>query len=87
MTLRRWVSGVLAAVSVVVLVLTLSWPGWIEEIFGVSPDSGDGSAETLLVVGPAAVAVVSSVDAARLWWRLRRPGSLRFGNGGSGHGR
>jgi hypothetical protein len=86
MTLRRWFSGVLAVVSAVLLVLTLSWPDWIEEVFGVSPDAGDGSAEAFLVVGVAAVAVVSSVDAVRLWWRLRRPDPLRFGNGGSGHG-
>ncbi|MEU5265807.1 hypothetical protein [Amycolatopsis sp. NPDC021455] len=86
MKVRRWISGVLAAVSAVVLVLTLSWPDWIEEIFGVAPDSGDGSAESLLVVGLAAVTVASSADAGLLWWRLRHSGPRRFGNGGSGHG-
>lgn len=84
MTLRRWISGVLAVVSTVLLVLTLIWPQWIEGIFEVEPDSGDGSAETLLAVGLAAVAVLSSVDTAWLWWRLRQTGPL--GKGGPRHG-
>jgi len=71
MTLRRWVSGVLAAVSAGLLVLTLVWPQWIEGISGVEPDSGDGSAETVLVLGLVAVAALSSVDTVVLWRRAR----------------
>jgi hypothetical protein len=86
MTLRRWISGVLAVASTVLLVLTLFRPQWIEGIFGVEPDSGDGSAETLLAVGLAVVAVMSSVDAAKLWWRLRQADPNRFVKGRPGHG-
>lgn len=68
---RRWFSGVLAAISAVLLVLTLVWPQWIEGIFGVEPDSGDGSFELVVVLGLAVVAVASSTDAILAWRRAR----------------
>lgn len=39
--------------------LTASVPDWIEAVFGVEPDGGDGSLEWLLVLGFGLLAVVS----------------------------
>ena len=36
---------------------------WIEQIFGISPDGGDGSTEMLYVVAAVAVAAV-------IYWRV-----------------
>lgn len=46
-----------AALSIVLSVLTVAWPDWIERAFGVDPDAGDGSVEWLLTVVFLAVAV------------------------------
>jgi hypothetical protein len=39
---------------------------WIEQLFGLSPDGGDGTAEAVIVLC-ACVAV-----AALIWWRVPR---------------
>lgn len=71
MNTRRWLSGVLAAISAVLLVLTLVWPQWIEGIFDAEPDAGDGLFELLVVLGFAVAAMVFSVDAVVAWRRAR----------------
>ena len=38
-------------------VLTLVWPEWIEEIFGVEPDGGNGSLEWIIALGFLAVGI------------------------------
>jgi hypothetical protein len=75
MNARRWFSGALAVISAALLMLTLTWPQWIEGIFGVEPDSGDGSFELMVVLGLAALAVASSAEVIAGWRRarLRRP--------------
>jgi hypothetical protein len=77
MNARRWFSGALAVISAALLMLTLIWPQWIEGIFGVEPDSGDGSFELMVVLGLAALAVASSAEVIVGWRRarLRRPPS------------
>ena len=47
----------LAVVSVGLLILTLAWSNWIEAVFGLDPDHGDGSFEWA-VVGSTAVAAI-----------------------------
>jgi hypothetical protein len=65
---RFWVETVLATVTGALLLLTLVWHDWVERIFGVEPDGGDGSLEWLLV-GGLLVLSVTSAALARLEWR------------------
>ena len=68
---RFWVEFVLACLSGSLTVLTLIWPNWIELLFGVEPDGGDGSLEwTLVVVLLIVTGVVSAL--ARIEWRRAR---------------
>jgi hypothetical protein len=43
---------------------------WIERIFNLSPDAGNGSLELLFVFAPAAAVLVGFLGA--LWFRKRR---------------
>jgi len=47
-----------AALSGLLALLTLVTREWVELLFGVDPDGGDGSLEWLLVVALAVVALV-----------------------------
>jgi hypothetical protein len=49
--IRVRIETVLSIVGAALALLTLVWPEWIEEIFGVEPDGGDGSLEWILAVG------------------------------------
>jgi hypothetical protein len=67
--LRRrfwWESG-LAAVTFLLLVLTAAVPNWIEVVFGVDPDGGDGTLEIAMAL--AAVIGLGCAWLARLEWR------------------
>ncbi len=68
---RFWVEGVLACLSGGLAVLTLLWHNWIEVLFGVEPDGGDGSFEWAVVVILLLVTGVLS-GLARIEWRRRR---------------
>jgi len=72
-TLRKrfWVEFILACLSGGLAVLTLLWHNWIELLFGVEPDGGDGSFEWgLVVVLLIATGVFSAL--ARTEWRRAR---------------
>jgi hypothetical protein len=71
-----WTEAVLAAVALVLTVVTAIWPTWIESLFEVSPDGGDGSAERLFALGWLAVAVVFSALARRDHRRLGSAGEV-----------
>lgn len=58
----------MASVTGFVAVLTLVWQDWIETVFGVDPDHGNGSLEWL-VVTVLAVVTVALVAGARVEWR------------------
>jgi hypothetical protein len=68
---RFWLESVLGSITGAVAVITLFWHDWIEIIFGVNPDEGNGSAEWLVVVILLAVTSVL-VLGARLEWRRAR---------------
>jgi len=57
---------VLAVLSTAALVLTAVMPNWIEQVFDVSPDAGNGETEwglvTVLVVATAAFVVLAWRD-------------------------
>ena len=62
---RFWIETAAATVGLVLAVLTLVLPSWLEVVFGLDPDHGSGSAEWILVGVTAAVAVIASVAARR----------------------
>jgi hypothetical protein len=75
---RFWVCGVLSAATGALFILTLAWQDWIEGLFGVDPDGGDGSAEWLICAGFAVVSLLSFLIAGRDWlsWRAARTAAL-----------
>jgi undecaprenyl pyrophosphate phosphatase UppP len=69
---RFWVESVFASVTGVLAVVTIFWHDWIEAVFGVDPDHGNGSAEWLVVLTLAVVTVALAVVARHEWRRARR---------------
>jgi uncharacterized membrane protein len=67
-----WIEAVLAGVAGFLTILTLITREWIEAVFGVDPDGGNGSLEWLIVVALAVVTIVLAV-LARLEWRRTQP--------------
>ena len=67
--LRLAVEALFFAVSVVLGIVALLSPTWIERTVGLSPDGGSGETEWGLAVAFALVALVS---AALGLWELRR---------------
>lgn len=70
--LRFWWEAILGAVTGVLGLVTIFWSDWIEAIFDVDPDHGDGSAEWLIVAVLLVVSLGLSFG-ARLEWRRARP--------------
>jgi undecaprenyl pyrophosphate phosphatase UppP len=68
---RFWIESVLGSITGCVAVVTLFWHDWIEAVFGVNPDHGNGSAEWLVVVVLLIVTIIL-VAGARLEWRRAR---------------
>ena len=65
---RFWVESILAIVTAAMFIVTLVSRDWIEEVFGVEPDAGNGSLEWLLVAVLLAISVLAFL-AARVEWR------------------
>jgi hypothetical protein len=68
---RFWLELGLAVFSAVLVLLTLVTRKWIELVFHVDPDRGNGSFEWLLVAA-ATVATATFAQIARLDWRRTR---------------
>jgi hypothetical protein len=66
---------VLGATSVVLLFLTLIRADWIEALFGVEPDGGNGELEWVIVGFLALSAVAFSLLARHEWRRVGPIGS------------
>ena len=64
---RVMVESLLAALSAAALVLTASWPQWIERLFGLEPDGGSGETEWGLALALAALTIVFIARAGRAW--------------------
>ena len=73
-TVRRrfWIEALAAVVTGVMLVATAIWPTWIERLWEVEPDGGDGSLEWALVGVLAVVTITLSVVARVEWTRGSR---------------
>ena len=72
---RLWLEASMATITSVLLVITLLWEDWIEEVFGVSPDAGSGSLERW-IVGTLLVVTVMLFFMARNEWRRARTTAL-----------
>jgi hypothetical protein len=68
--LRFWLASLLAALCVVLLVVTVFVHDWIERLTGLSPDGGDGALEfappvlLLVVLGASALTARRTYRAA-----------------------
>jgi hypothetical protein len=68
---RFWAEISLASASALLVVLTVAWPEWIEEVFGVDPDGGNGSLEWAIAIVFALCAIVLPIRARSEWRRAR----------------
>ena len=71
---RFWIEAVLAALTIVLFVLTLVTRNWIELVFGVDPDASSGALEWLIVGGLFVLAVAFSAMARVEWRRAQTSG-------------
>jgi hypothetical protein len=65
---RFWLESIFGSVTGIAAVITLLWHDWIEAAFKVDPDSGNGSAEWLIVL-VLLLATVTLASGARREWR------------------
>jgi hypothetical protein len=65
---RFWVEAGLAALTAALALITQFWPNWIELVFRVDPDHGNGSVERV-IVGLCLVAFLGSVVVASAEYR------------------
>jgi hypothetical protein len=65
---RFWLESIFGTLTGVLAVVTIFWHDWIEAVFGVDPDKGNGSAEWLVVLILLIITVALAVG-ARLEWR------------------
>jgi hypothetical protein len=68
----------LGGVSAVLAVVTLISREWIEIVFGVDPDDGNGSLEWAIVI-VLAVAAIACLAYARVEWQRARAGEVTGG--------
>jgi hypothetical protein len=66
---RFWLESICGSVTAIVTVITLFWHDWIEAVFRIHPDGGNGSAEWLIVVVLLLVTASLAVGARREWRR------------------
>ena len=71
MRLRFWLETAMATITSILLVITLLWEDWVEEIFGISPDGGNGSFERWFVLA-LFVVTIALFFMARYEWRRAR---------------
>jgi hypothetical protein len=72
---RFWVEVGLAVFCAFLILITLVWKDWIEIVFRVAPDHGNGSFEWLLVTLAVAGTVIFSSLARVEWQRAREAAS------------
>lgn len=65
-----WVEAVLCVSGTFLGLLTIVWHDWIEGVFGVDPDHGNGSVEWIAVVVLLAIGGVAGTFARREWRRV-----------------
>jgi hypothetical protein len=68
---RFWIEAGSAALTAILFVVTLVSREWIEAIFNVDPDGGDGSLEWIIVGALSALSLTLSLLARAEWRRTR----------------
>jgi hypothetical protein len=68
---RFWLESILGSLTGMVAVVTLFRHDWIEAVFRVDPDKGNGSAEWLVVSILLFLAVALAVGARLEWHRAQ----------------
>jgi hypothetical protein len=68
---RFWAEMGLAIITGILFVITFVWNDWIEIVFHVDPDGGNGAVEWL-IVGVLLVATITLVVLVRFEWRRAR---------------
>lgn len=76
MRFRFWLEAGIATITSALLVLSLVWEEWIEEIFRVSPDGGNGSLERWIVGSLFVVTIDLFIMARYEWHRTRAAPSM-----------
>lgn len=66
---RFWLESICGSVTGIAAVITLFWHDWIEAVFKIHPDGGNGSAEWLIVLVLFLVTAALAVGARREWRR------------------
>ena len=66
---RFWLLAFSAALSAVLLLLTVVRPDWIEVLFGVDPDAGDGSVERLITIASFGLTIAFTILGTVEWTR------------------
>jgi hypothetical protein len=66
---RFWTEAAVGILSTALLVATLIWPDWLELVFHVDPDGGNGIAELAFVLLFALVALAAFAFARVHWCR------------------
>ncbi len=73
---RFWIESALGILTAVLAVVTIIWPAWIELVFNIEPDAGNGSIEIAITLGAAIASVVFALR-ARIDWRARMAPAAR----------
>ena len=66
---RFWMEAASALVTLFLAIITILWQNWIEIVFRVDPDHGNGSFERWIVGVAAALCLASLLLARREWKR------------------
>jgi len=69
--LRFWLETGVGSVTAILFVVTLFWRDWIEIIFNVDPDEGNGFVEWSIVGGLLVVTLILFFLARYEWRRIR----------------
>jgi len=69
-----WMETAIATMGAFLFLLTLVWHDWIEALFRVDPDHGNGALEVVIPAGLFVLTIVLGL-LARRDWRVRQDGA------------